>query len=79
MPYGGLCPNVGRRYQPKASAARYLRPCDSDALRTDSLGGGDAGRIDYPVTSPAGFLKVVTRSCGDFRERNDSKMTASTR
>ena len=34
--------------------------------------------IDYPVTSPARFLKVVTRSCGDFRDPNDPKMTPST-
>jgi hypothetical protein len=34
--------------------------------------------IDYPVTRPGRFLKVVTRSCGDFRDPNDSKMTAST-
>jgi hypothetical protein len=30
--------------------------------------------IDYLVTSPARFLKVVTRSCRDLRDPNDSKM-----
>jgi hypothetical protein len=53
--------------------------CDSEALRTDKLGGRRCWQvIDYLVTSPARFLKVVTRSCGDFRDPNDSTMTAST-
>jgi hypothetical protein len=52
------------------------------ALRTDNLGGSGGRRcwqvIDCPVTRPARFLKVVTRWYGDFRDPNDSKMTAST-
>jgi hypothetical protein len=43
-------------------------------LRTDNLAGRRCWQmIDYPLTRPARFLKLLTRWCGDFGDSNDSK------